>query len=492
MLKREEWYDLATRVDWNFKYVKEEEVFPPEISGYTKIPREVWVKEYDAPYKVTYREYVKNQRDKDTKVLAVRDAAIRGKLFEKLDRGLKSNWLFHYGAVPLAEYQAAVAEARMARFGRAAEWRHLATFGNMDEIRHAQLQLLVPHAYVQKDPRYAWAHKCFYTEEWGSIAARKFFDDQFTSTDALETSIQLTFLFETAFTNLQFIAMASQSYGAGDYEFGNMVQSIQTDEARHAQIGVGVAPIMVKHGEGEKFQKMVDKMFWTTWRVFCVLVGCTMDYQIPVEARRMSFKEFMEEWIIAQFQRLMRDLGYKLPWYWDLFVKELDYQHHSFQIGLYCWRPTIWFDRKGPSPEERKWLRQKYPDWEDKFGPIWDTIIKNILDGKIEKTLSPDLVVLCNGCNLPICFPYPGETVIIPHIHNNRPYLFCSEPCKWIFEQEPEKFAGQKTLLDRALMGEIPDTSIPGIMKYMGFDHPEEMGDDSWNYEWARAYAKQS
>ena len=490
MLKREEWYDLATRLDWDFSYVSEEEVFPPDIAGKTSIPREIWVKEYDAPYKVTYREYVKNQRDKDMRVLAVKDAAQRGNLFERLDRALKSNWLFHYGGVPLAEYQAGVAEARMARFGRAGEWRNLATFGCMDEIRHAQLQLLVPHSYVKRDPRYAWAHKTMFTEEWGSIALRRFFDDQFVSTDAIETSIQLTFLFETAFTNLQFIAMANQSYASGDYEFGNLVQSIQTDEARHAQIGVGVAPIMVKHGEKEKFQKMVDKMFWTTWRVFCVLVGCTMDYQIPVEERQMSFKEFMEEWIIAQFERLMYDLGYELPWYWDTFLEELNYQHHAFQIGLYCWRPTIWFDRKGPSPKEREWLNEKYPDWDEKFGPIWDVIIENINNGKIDKTLSPDLVLLCNTCNLPICFPHPGETQLHTLTYNGRKYFFCSEPCKWIFEQEPEKFAGQKTLFDRFLAGEIQPPTIEGVMKYMGFEHPEEMGDDSWNYEWARMYAK--
>lgn len=47
----------------------------------------------------------------------------------------------------------------------------------------------------------------------------------------------LTFGFETGFTNLQFIAYAAMADKAGDFLFGNTTASIQTDEARHAQIG---------------------------------------------------------------------------------------------------------------------------------------------------------------------------------------------------------------------------------------------------------------
>ncbi len=490
MLNREDWYDLATRVGWNFKYVSEDEVFPPEIAGRTSIPHEIYEKEYDAPYKVTYREYVKNQREKDLKVMAVKEAMSRGKLFEKLDPAYRALLQTHFGLIPLAEYGAAVAEARMGRFGRAAEWRHLATFGCLDEIRHGQIQLLVPHEFIQYDPKYAWAHKCFWTEEWGSVAGRRFFDDQFLASDALETPLMLNFAFEVGFTNLQFVAMAAQAYGAGDYEFGTLTQSIQTDEARHAQIGVPLVKILIDHGEREKVDYLIAKELWIAFRLIQAITGTVMDYEIPLEARRMSFKEFMQEWIILQLERLIEDLGITRPWWWDEFIYELDYAHHSFQIGLYHWRFTVWFDYRGPTPEERRWLVRHYPDWEEKYGHIWDTMIKNVLEGKPEKTQANSLVVLCNTCQLPCCFPHPGKTQLLAYMHNGRKYVFCSEPCRWIFTQEKEKFAGQKTVLDRLLMGEIQPPTPEGVLKYMGFDYPEEMGIDAWHHEWAKRYGQ--
>ena len=59
----------------------------------------------------------------------------------------------------------------------------------------------------------------------------------FLAADPIDLAIQLNFVFETGFTNLQFMAMAAMADRAGDRMFEKMVASIQTDEARHAQIG---------------------------------------------------------------------------------------------------------------------------------------------------------------------------------------------------------------------------------------------------------------
>jgi toluene monooxygenase system protein A len=65
-------------------------------------------------------------------------------------------------------------------------------------------------------------------------------------------------------------------------------------------------------------------MFWRGWRAFALLTGPSMDYHTPLAHRRLSFKEFMLEWIIQQFIDQVRDLGLERPWYWDLFMEELD------------------------------------------------------------------------------------------------------------------------------------------------------------------------
>jgi len=209
-----------------------------DMHGMPYLPIEVWAEMYDAPYKVLYREYVKNQRMKDQGVFAVRDAAIRAELDRKLDPVYHGGaFCFHITAIPVLEYAAVVGEARMARFGKAGGWRNLATFGMMDEIRHAQLQILLSHDKVGINPKFAFAHKLFWVDGWVSIFARKFFDDIITAADAVENALMLTFGFETGFTNLQFVAYAAMAHKAGDLLFGSATASIQTDEARHAQIG---------------------------------------------------------------------------------------------------------------------------------------------------------------------------------------------------------------------------------------------------------------
>ena len=40
-----------------------------------------------------------------------------------------------------------------------------------------------------------------------------------------------------------------------------------------------------------------------------VLTGPIMDYYTPLEHRKQSFKEFMREWIVGQFERSLIDLG---------------------------------------------------------------------------------------------------------------------------------------------------------------------------------------
>ncbi|KUO90867.1 MAG: toluene hydroxylase, partial [Pyrobaculum sp. OCT_11] len=235
---RDEFYDLANRLEWTPKYVAEEELFPVDMHGLPYLPIDVWAELYDAPYKVTYREYVRNQKEKDKMVFAVRDAAARAELDRKLDVTYHGGaFCFHITAIPILEYAAVVGELRMARFGKAGEWRNLATYGSMDETRHAQLQILLSHDKIGVNPKFAWAHKLFWVDGWVSVFARKFFDDIITAADAVENALMLTYGFETGFTNLQFVAYAAMANKSGDFLFGTTTASIQTDEARHAQIG---------------------------------------------------------------------------------------------------------------------------------------------------------------------------------------------------------------------------------------------------------------
>ena len=241
MLKREEWLHLARKLDWNYSYVSEKEVFPEEVSGRPWLPHAEW-QAWDEPYRTSYTEYVTNQHAKEAAVRAVHDAVGKVEDFQKLDRGWLSAVKLHAATLPLAEFAAVVGNLRAARFGRDSAWRSTATFGAMDELRHTQIPLLVMQELVRWDVQFDWTHKFFHTNDWVAIAGRHLVDELLLASNPVEFAVAANFVFETGFTNLQFVGLSSMAHLVGDRMFEKMVQSIQTDEARHAQIGGPVLP----------------------------------------------------------------------------------------------------------------------------------------------------------------------------------------------------------------------------------------------------------
>ena len=64
LLERHEWYDIARSTNWTPKYVSDDQLFPDIMTGAQGVPMEKW-EVYDEPYKVSYPEYVRIQREKD-------------------------------------------------------------------------------------------------------------------------------------------------------------------------------------------------------------------------------------------------------------------------------------------------------------------------------------------------------------------------------------------------------------------------------------------
>jgi toluene monooxygenase system protein A len=475
-LRRDDWLDLSRKVDWEYRYVKEQDVFPDDLSGGPWLPQDAW-KDWGEVYRTSYREYVRNQRAKDSSVLAVRDALSKARLADGLDPGWVQLVKLHNGAFALTEYGAVPAELRMARFGRDSAWRLMANLGALDEIRHTQIPLLIGHDLLRLDDNFDWTQKAFHTNEWAIIAARHLFEDMFVTANAIDTAIQLNFVFETGFTNLQFVALAAMADGADHHVFEKALTSIQTDESRHAQIGHPVLRTLIQNGAKEYVQFLLDKMWWRSWRILLTVTGTAMDYLTPLEARKHSFKEFMEEWVLVQFLRNLEEFGLERPWFWDLFLEELEYAHHSMQLGLYLYRATLWFDEAMPGPEQRAWLRANYPTWEKTFQPSWDHLDEAWATRGEAATKAYVLPAICNLCQLPALFMRPGHNTACTLVRDERHYLFCSEPCRWIFEQQASRFADHNSVVDRILLGEVPG-DLPGLLEWMGFNGPGELGAD--------------
>ncbi len=486
MLNRDQWLDLARKLDWDLSYVTEQEAFPADISGRPWLPHAEW-SAWDEPYRTSYAEYVAQQHDKNVAVHAVRDALGRVADYEQHDRSWLSAVKLHAATLPLAEFAAVIGNLRAARFGRDSAWRTTAAFGALDELRHTEIPLLVMHELVGWDAQLDWTHKLFHTNNWIAIAGRHLVDEMLLTSDPIEFAIATHFVFESGFTNLQFIGLSAVAHMVGDRMFEKMIQSIQTDEARHAQIGGPVLRTALAH-DPEHVQYLVDKWFWRSWQFFAVVTGFAMDYLTPVERRGPSFKEFVEEWVLDQFLQLFREYGLERPWYWDRFVAALGSYHHMVYASAYTYRATTWFDMALPGPREREWLRSKYPDTWEPLDPVWERITERWREcgpGVEWYTHGTTPVGFCNLCQLVLCGGTPQHNTARVHVHDGRKYIFCSEPCEWIFTRQPERYADHKDVVRRILAGEAPANLLELLRTY--FDLDQSMwGKDvaRGNYPW--------
>lgn len=488
MLKTEEWYDLARQTTWTPRYVDKKDLFPRELSDLHDLPDDAF-DVFDEPYKVTYRDYVRTQREKDVGAYSVRAALARGRFYENAAPGWQALLQLHFGGATFLEYGSVSAFGRGTRFGKAGGMRNMSTFGSLDEIRHTQVHLRFAYDYLGKSRAFDWAHKAPRTDNWVVISERHTFDDIEHTRDATSFAVMTNFAFETCFTNLQFVALSADAARFGDHTFATMLQTIQSDEARHSQIGEPLLRILIDHGKREQAQKLLDISFWRCWKQFSPLSGICMDYYTPLEHREHSFKEFMQEWVSDQFIRKIIDLGLDRPWYWDIFLEDLETFHHAQQLGVWLYRPTGWWHAvPGVSPEERDWLEQKYPGWNDTFGTVWDVIIDNVLEGRLERTIPDPMPMICNmsGFELTGVPGKNGKVVDYPLDYKGRRYHFGSEVDRWIFQQEPERYAGHLSLVDRFARGVMPQNA-EAVLQYMDMA-PEERGTDGTNYAWVEPY----
>jgi len=481
VLKRAQWHDLARKLDWDFTYVDPKDVFPQAISGRPWLPHSEW-KDWDEPYRTSFAEYVATQHAKEESVQSVRKAVGRVEDFQKLDPSWLNGLKLHSATLPLAEFAAVIGNLRAARFGRDSAWRNTATFGALDEVRHTQIPLLLMHDLVKWNPQFDWTHKFFHTNNWVAIAGRHLIDELLLGGNPIEFAVATNFVFETGFTNLQFVGLASLAHAAGDRMFEKMVQSIQTDEARHSQIGPAVLRTLVKH-DPEYAQYLLDKWFWRTWLFFAVVTGFSMDYLTPLKHRTQSFKEFMQEWVLDQFQRTLVEFGLRKPWYWDQFLGALDYYHHMVYASAYTYRATVWFDFALPGPEEREWLRSKYADSWPQLDPVWERVSdrwRKSGPGVEWYTHGATPVTFCDLCQLVLCGGTPARNTAQVVEHGGRKYIFCSEPCRWIFLKEPERYASHQDVVKRILAGEAPANLIELLTKYFSLTQ------DMWGKDVAR------
>ena len=480
----QDWLSLSRKLDWTFSYVDEKSVYPDVMCGTEPQNSKAWAN-WEEAYKSSYFEYVRSQYEKELSVRAVRDAIGRIDDFESLPAQWISSMKIHFATLPLAEFDFMIGSLREARFGRNSAWRQTSILAALDEFRHSQMPLLISHELVKWDPQFDWTQKLYFSNNWFSIAARHAMDDILLTSSTTEYAIGAHFIFENSFSNLQFMGLSSVAKKVGDKLFEKMIQSIQSDESRHTQIGQEVAEILSKQNP-PYLQKLVDKWFWRNWLLFAFTTGFTMDYLTPVEKRTQSFKELCCELVIPQFLESIERLGLKKPWYWDTFMSTLDYYHHMLYATTYTYRSTVWFDMCMPNLKEREWLHRKYPKSWPTILPTWENIDKKWQENNSNEfdVHATSLMGFCNTCQMPLCCGTPSQNFSCNFEYGNKMFIFCSEPCRKIFQDEPEKYSQFVGLVEKIANDQAP-ANLVSLLEYFGLTRSTS-GRDIFKgrYEW--------
>ncbi len=434
-------YAVMTRgLDWTPSYQKMEDIYP--YMAYEGIKIHDWDK-WEDPFRLTMDAYWKYQAEKERKLYAIIDAFNQnnGHLNVTDARYINTVKLFISGISPL-EY---VAHRGFSHVGRAfpgAGPRVACLMQSLDEIRHAQTQV---HSISNYNKYYNGMHDFHHAHDrvWFLSVPKSFFDDAITA-GPFEFMVAIGFSFEYVLTNLLFVPFVSGAAYNGDMGTMTFGFSAQSDEARHMTLGLEVIKFILEQDPANLpiVQRWIDKWTWRGYRVL-TLVAMMMDYMLP--KRTMSWKEAWEVYFEENGGALFKDLaryGIKMPKCAETIALEKDHLSHQAWSTFYNYAAAANFHTWTPDEDEMAWLSSKYPNSFDKYYRPRMTYWREQA-AKGNRFYNKTLPMLCQTCQIPMIFTEPGDPTKICYRevdYRGEKYHFCSDHCKKIFEDEPEKY----------------------------------------------------
>ena len=434
-------YGVMTRgLAWDTTYQPMDKVFP--YDKYEGIKIHDWDK-WEDPFRLTMDAYWKYQGEKEKKLYAVIEAFAQnnGQLGVTDARYINALKLFIQGVTPL-EYGAHRGFAHVGRHFTGAGAHVAAQMQSIDELRHFQTET---HAISHYNKYFNGMHNAmqWYDRVWFLSVPKSFFEDAMTA-GPFEFLTAVSFSFEYVLTNLLFVPFMSGAPHNGDLSTVTFGFSAQSDESRHMTLGIECIKFMLEQDPGNVpiVQRWIDKWFWRGYRLL-TLVGMMQDYMLP--KRVMSWKEAWEMYAEENGGALFRDLaryGIREPAGWKEACEGKDHISHQAWNTFYNYAAAAPFHTWVPEDSELKWLSEKYPTSFDKYyRPRLEHFRAEQQAGK--RFYNTTLPMLCTTCQIPMVFTEPGDPSKICYRESTYlgdKYHFCSDGCKHVFDDEPEKY----------------------------------------------------
>ncbi|PZU51720.1 MAG: phenol 2-monooxygenase [Thauera sp.] len=501
-------YTLMTRdLAWDTTYQPKEKVYP--YADYEGIKIHDWDK-WEDPFRLTMDAYWKYQAEKERKLYAIIDAYSQsnGHLGVTDARYLNAIKIFLTAVTPV-EYMAHRGFAHVGRAFPGAGARVACQMQAIDEMRHAQTQI---HSLSNYNKYYNGFHDAphMFDRVWYLSVPKSFFDDAITA-GPFEFIVSIGFSFEYVLTNLLFVPFVSGAAYNGDMGTMTFGFSAQSDEARHMTLGLECIKFILEQDPANLpiVQRWIDKWCWRGVRLLSI-VAMMMDYMLP--KRVMSWKEAWEIYFEENGGALFKDLaryGIKMPACAEQIRQEKEHLSHQVWSTFYNYSGATDFHTWMPTEEEMQWLSQKYPDTFDKYyRPRFEFWREQQEKGN--RFYNKTLPMLCQTCQIPMAFTEPGDPTKICYrerSYKGNKYHFCSDHCRHIFDNEPEKYVQAWLPVHQIYQGncfpEGTDPTAPGfdplaaVLEYyrlnVGHDNGEfEGSEDHRNFEAWRGMAKRN
>ena len=195
----------------------------------------------------------------------------------------------------------------------------------------------------------------------------------------------------------------------------------------------------------------------------------------------------MQEWVLDQFLRSLDEFGLRTPWYWDTFLEALDNYHHMVYASAYTYRATVWFDFVLPGPEERAWLREKYPRdvgrLRSDLGAHHRALARGRSRQRVRRARHGDRrrsATCASSCCATARRAQHRQT---SSTTAGRSYIFCSEPAAGSSSRSPSATPGTRTSSSACWPARRPANLVALVQRYFGLDY-ETWGKDAFRGEY--------
>jgi hypothetical protein len=458
-------HDKVKGLEWTPTY------FEPETKYQTRfhIPKKA-----KDPFRHLIRDYMAMEMEKDNRQYGFLDGAVRmdnpNQVTERFAEAMKPAMAI----LPFAEYAAGKCQGLLISAVDNEELRNGYLMQMLDEVRHVQQEMYLGRYYMKHyhDPSGFDISQKGFGGHFLASAGRAFFET-FVAGDPIECSISLQVVGETAFTNPLFVAFPNTAAANGDHATPSVFLSIQSDEARHMANGYATLVTVLSDDRNlPLIQEALDKYFWRGHIFIDAFLGTLTDY---FSANRVgAYKNMWQQWImedwVGSFIARLEKFGLKAPRWLPQAQENINWVNHSAAMAAYALWPIAFWRYDAPAEKDREWFESQYPGWNTHYGKFWEaySTMTDPKQGQIPAQLFPSLPPLCQVCQMPCVFPRPDISWARVVEKAGKKRAFCSEPCEWMFDLEPQRYLGYQNWYERFDGWDLAD-----IITELGYIRPD-------------------